>query len=580
MNTKNPTIVIVNGANWVGQKLVELLLEQRGNVIVVDDFNEANMPFIKHFSDNKHFVFIEKEKINSLRENFTSIKYFIHLKHDFDTSDDKVTSKSFILNTKFVDDVLSIALEKNSTYILTSSIHLHKDFLLKKNYSREGNKNAYNESDLQDYIERTVQEYIKKAGLNGRIARLGNIYGPGMNLDKDPVLKRVLTDAVFSDEIRIFGDGLDYMYYVYISDAIQGVLKSLFTPSSLGKIYSITNPEEISVLSITNKVLSFQPHAKRIKFLNRKNHVDPLYQKAYIPEENLTEIGWKPLVSFDRGIAQVYEYFKNSLSVSDYEEDVSSDEESDRHNDINFDFDDTINLADTVLAPHAAAEHHQFQEFHKKLNSSKDHESNSFFANLKSKLHLKEDDGLDDFEEKKPKGRYMKFLLAFLIFALVYIFFIIPVFRFGFFFWKLDSAAERLSYYIDHTYQGYPEPKNLEASAIQNFAGVSWAINTFNQEGLESDVINISRGLDKATVAYSTIERSELNKYLITGQNISQEDISKVQDVIILLTSAKSELQNADKINLPFGANEDILKIRDWTNQVEERFSSKLKSGE
>lgn len=306
---KNPTILIINGANWLGANLVNVLTENKGNVIVVDDFCEKNIPFIKRFSTNKRFIFIERVKLDSVKKNFKKIKYIVHLKNDFDSVDDEISSKYFISETKLVDSVLTLALEKNSIYLLVSSIHLHKDFVLKKNFTRT--ESAYTESDLQDYIERTVMEYHAKAGLNSRIARLGNLYGPGMDLNEDPLLMQIFTDAFYEDSIRIYGDGLEFMYYVYITDAVQGILRALFTPNTEGHIYTLTNPEEISVLSIVNKILELQPKAKKIRFLPSKSNANPLYERAYIPDPNLSEIGWRPSISFDRGLATVYEYFKN-----------------------------------------------------------------------------------------------------------------------------------------------------------------------------------------------------------------------------------------------------------------------------
>jgi nucleoside-diphosphate-sugar epimerase len=583
MNSKHPTIVIINGANWVGSKLVDLMIEQKGNVIVVDDFTQKNMPFIKRHADNKHFVFIEKDKIASLKDNFTQIKYFIHLKNDFDTADDKISSKYFISETKFIDEVLSIALEKNSAYILTSSIHLHKDFLLKKNYLRERDRSAYSESDLQDYIERTVLEYEKKAGLNARIARLGNVYGPEMDLDSDPMLKQILTDAIYRDEIRIFGDGLEYMYYVYISDAIQGILKALFNNATRGKVYAITSPEEISVLTIVNKILALQPTAQRIKFIKSKNGVDPLYEKAYIPDDNLVDIGWKPNVNFDRGIAQVYDYFRKDSGLMQAVNAEpwgrpENDPEDDSNESIKFVFDDTINLANRFFGPSYESEHTQFQEFQKKLNSEDSPIYNISKKNGTTTSTSKTKVPVSTIEKPKTKMDYFRLVSSVIFFLVVYIFFMVPVFRFGQLFWDLNTTSERLGLYLTNSYQGVPKQEDLELTAKNNFAGIRWAVSTFNLEKTESQIVSVSRGIDNAAEAKALIDQNNLATYLKDSQKVPESAVTKIQDLLLLLSSVQNELKAADEINLPFGASDDAVKIRNWAYETEKEFSQKIKS--
>jgi nucleoside-diphosphate-sugar epimerase len=569
-----PTIVIINGANWIGSKLVELMLEQKANIIIVDDFDAHNMPFIKRFSKDKHFVFVEKDKIATIRENFDHIKYFIHLKHDFDTSDDKISSKYFVGETKFVDEVLSIALEKNSHYVLTSSIHLHKDFLLKKNYSREDSKNAYTESDLQDYIEKTVLEYVTKAGLNGRIVRLGNVYGPEMDLDKDPVLKQILSDAFYRDDIRIYGDGLEYMYYVFITDAIQGIIKALFVEETHGNIYSITNPDEVSILTIVNKVLALQPKANCIKFLREKNSIDPLYEKAYIPEENLSQIGWKPKVSFDRGISQVFDYFKKDISLDNSEinakeEEIEFNRNSIRNTntDISVDFDDTINLANTVLEPKASPD--QFNVFYQKLN-----DGNSPIYNPNKSKGFTKKVSIYESSPKEPKTLrdYIKYGIWFVCFCILYIFFIVPIVRLGIFFWHIKSNTAEITAVINKTKTEAPIA-GLAKEAESNLSAISWAIDLTNQDKLENNILNLSKGVESASRALNIINTGNLNKYIGKKDSIPENDLSRIRDVLIILDSAKFQLKEGSELNLPFGASANIVQIRNWVDKTEGEFS-------
>ena len=580
MSSRHPTTVIVNGANWVGSKLVELLLDQKGNVVVIDDFTPLNMPFVKRYSSSKHFVFIEKDKIDSVRTSFSHIKYFIHLKHDFDTEDDRISSKSFVRETKFVDDLLTIALEKNSTYILTSSIHLHKDFLFKKHYTRD--ENAYNESDLQDYVEKTVQEYVDKAGLNGRIVRLGNVYGPDMDLEKDPLLHQIILDALTSDEIRVYGDGLEFMYYVYITDAVQGILKALFYPDTQGKVYAITHPDEISVLSIVNKILAQEPRARRIKFLKGKGAVDPLYQKAYIPDENLSDIGWKPHVAFDRGMARLFASIRqeasslhsDSYAHPDTQENIRKtipqhDEE------VQVGFDETVNLTNTFFGSGNQDDHLEFKDFYKKFSNTKKVKKAVAVQPHKSKpqkvaitLAAKRQ------EQYRPKQstpvRAAKAALFIALFAVLYIFFIVPVFRVGLLLWDINQESKNVSQVLSESGNGSISPPGLGPRAEKDLVGIGWAVNLFNLDDLESNIIDVAYGIDSAATAHAQIQEKRLEPYVSGSVSVSEEDITNIQSILIMLDESQQQLDAIEKISLPYGGNQYVRSIRSWSYNTED----------
>lgn len=575
MNEKNPTIVIVNGANWLGARLVDTLIENNGNVIVVDDFNDINLPFIKKFSQNKRFVFIERDKIKSIKENFTKIKYFIHLKNDFNSRDDDISSKQFLFETKFTDEVLTLSLEKNSSYILISSLHLHKDFVLKKNFTRIGN--AYTESDLQDYIERTVLEYQSKAGLNARIARLGNIYGPEMDLSKDPILKQILSDAFYEESIRIYGDGLEFMYYIYITDAIQGILRALFTPQASGQIYSLTNPDEISIQSIVNKILGFQPRAKKIKYLSSSNNINPLYEKAYIPDPNLNEIGWNPSISFDRGLASVYEYFRRDLSLESNPKDafvpLNKDNIENSEENIKFDFDKTLNLSNSFYGTnHIEVE--QFREFHKKLNSpdSPIYNSATKAIDYDPRKYL---ENIGKQERKKRKIFRGVLLFAFTIFLILFV--LIPGLKLQFLGWGIKNKSDLLVQTISgNSFNTEIGNTKYQNSFDESLITIDWGINLANQNDLKSQYEIGLRGLDKSFEIYENMKSNNLNQAINSNSALSQEEYISLKSLRIEVDQAQKDISNLINLSLPSDLKNNISDINSWLVDLRERIDKRI----
>lgn len=572
MNDKNPTIVIINGANWIGSKLVETLTSNQGNVIVVDDFNDASMPFVKHYSDNKRFVFVERDKINTLRENFTKIKYFIHLKNDFNAKDDDISSKQFIKETKFIDEVLTIALEKNSAFILVSSIHLHKDFVLRKNFTRTS-KNAYTESDLQDYIERTVLEYHHKAGLNARIARLGNVYGPEMDLSKDPLLLQIISDSFYRDDIRIWGDGLEYMYYVFITDAIQGIMRALFTPNTSGEIFSLTNPEEISVLSIVNKILSFQPRAQKIKFLKGDPNSNPLYERAYIPDPNLSEIGWKPVMTFERGLVQLYEYFKNYVAkYGDYDDsDKYKEDLPGANTSVQVDFDNTLNLADSFAQSTFQPESHQFKEFYNKLNAD-----DSPIYNSKAKSVSKNDPHPYLKPPEKKSKRIISNVLTFIWVLALFAFLVVPVTRVSWLVYSLDANTTQFKQKIDaNTYSDSLNDVTYEQDLNDSVASIDWLINLTDQKENKSDYDQLLKSYESSIEIYNSIKDDNLKEALFTSKPVDQETLLKLQRLLPGVKQALEEIVVYKDLKLTTNTKANFGVIYEWLQIIQAQILTK-----
>ena len=579
MIRKEPTIAIINGANWIGKNLAEIMLKQGGNVILVDDFTGQKAQIVKKFSENKKFIFIEKNKIDTLKTEFKNIKYIIHLKHDFNTSDDKISSKAFLEETKFVDEVLSIAVDKKSIYILISSIHLHKDFILKRNHPRGKTTDAYNESDLQDYIERTVLEYFHKAGLNGRVVRLGNVYGPQMNLDCDPILKEIFLDAFNNEEIKVDGDGLQFLYYVYITDAIQGIIKALFIDKTKGKIYSITNPEEISILTIANKIVSLNTRAKRIKFVRGNNAYDALFEKSYLPDENLTEIGWRPKVSFERGITQVINYFRedpalikepdpSSLDVSSFDA-LQSNASSEDIN-IIFGIDDTVNLSNLVLNQKKdnTSTIQSKDPFYDKLNTTNSpiyNSNNKKNESIRSKI----------FGPQSLKRKVLKYSSVVITISAIYIFLIVPILRIGILGWKIKSNSDLLTSYI--TKSDTPIQINaLGLEANDDLSSVNWALTLVHQEKMQNNIVSLASGIDDTGKAIQYINDNNLNKYLNSKGKVSESDTPKIKNLIMILDQSQTNLSTALQLPIPGDLKVEITSIKDWTQKLHDNYTSLL----
>ncbi len=553
-----PTILIINGARPLGAFLVQVLIQNGGKTVVVDDFNEKTVGFIKRFAGKPNFTFIDRSKFDSIKDTFKDIKYVIYLANDFNQEDNEVSSKLFLLETKFIDYVLTLALEKKSHFILVTSMHLHKDFILKKNRVRNEHI-AYTESDLQNYFERIVLEYHQKVGLKARITRLATVYGPDMDLGQDEILKSMLIDAFNNDYIRIKGDGLEYKYYIHVSDAVRGILYALFTPNVVGQIFSIANPEEISVLSLANKILNCNVRAKSIQFIPNDYEIEPLYEHAYIPDPNLGEIGWKPLVPFEKGLVELIEFYRSSLTRENGRVDSISQMHKNQplisNINIDFDFHDTLNLTDSIHGYEIDKKHPLDRSFIKALETS---EPPIYREKIDSRYTVN-----NEKASSVDQWTTVKFVIKLTFLLCVIVFLVIPLVRVGLVYYRLESVLERLQTNLS-SYQESITEEQFSNDFDQSLMTIRWVLLITGYEKENQKIIEGLKGIEDAIILYNTIRQNQLHNLLNASQYTSESEYLQLKDISQRSTESLNNIKNLDSIPLNDSLKSRIDKIKSW----------------
>ncbi len=548
------TILIINGARPLGAFLAQVLIQNGGKVLLVDDFNEKTVGFIKRFAGRPNFTFIDRSKFESIKDTFDNIKYVIYLANDFNQEDNEVSSKLFLLQTRFIDYVLTLALEKKSHFILVTSMHLHKDFILKRNHLRNEHV-AYTESDLQNYFERIVLEYHQKVGLKARITRLATIYGPDMDLDQDKMLKSMLIEAFNTDYIRIKGDGLEYRYYVHISDAVRGILYALFTPNAVGQIFSIANPEEISVLSLANKILNCNVRAKSIQFTANDYEIEPLYEHAYIPDPNLGEIGWKPLVPFEKGLVDLIEFYRSSLTQDNRSEKMYNDQPLTSSIKIDFDFPDTLNLTDSIHG----YEIERRRPLDRHLIKSLETEEPPIYRDKIDSRYTVNEDKISSV----GKLATTKFIIKLTFILCVIVFLVVPLVRLGLVYYRLERALERLQTNITD-YEEFITEEEFSNDFNQSLMTIRWFLIITGYDKENQKIIEGLRGIENAIILYNTIRQNQLHNVLHANQYTSESEYLQLKDIAQRSTESLNDIKNLDNLPLHDSLKSRIDKIKSW----------------
>lgn len=325
-----PVAIIFSGACALGVELANLLVEQGSFVIVIDEYSQKKKHKVRSLLDKDLFAFIDVSGTASLADSVERIDYIFCLNHDIGDPEEEVSTSEFLEKSNTIDTLLQLGVDKQSKFLLTSSIRIHEILQAKKSISLdldiEDEDLSYTVLEVQRYAENLTWEYYKKSGLDARIVRVGEILGEGIDFDEDRLIVRYIKNAMRGQKLIVEGDGLENLYFVHVLDAAYGLIKAQFTPKTEGQVYSLTIPRDITVLNLAYKILDLEPRSGGIEFVDKK---ESSVIEVYKPATNLKKIGWKPKISFERALAQTigyaYNIFGKKIKEKSGEADSSSE---------------------------------------------------------------------------------------------------------------------------------------------------------------------------------------------------------------------------------------------------------------
>jgi nucleoside-diphosphate-sugar epimerase len=313
-----PTSLIIFGGNPLGAKLTELLGTQKSNLILIDEFNRQTKSQIRDIKKDHKVKTYDLSGLVSLGDNVKRIDYIFILLDQYTQQHENISSKQFLSITNSVDAILKLAHRYNSKVLLTTTIALHRrladlETLKIEHLSDTSKSKAYTLIELQRYCETLAAEYHDQASLDIRISRIGEVIGSGINLERNTLFTNLIKEAVTKPRITIKGEGLDSAYYVHILDVVYGLIKTIFSNKTNGEVFSLSYEEEISTLSLAYKILEMNPKADEIAFVEAE---DENPQQIYVPAKNLTKIGWKPKIKFEKALLETLEYVHEQYKVA------------------------------------------------------------------------------------------------------------------------------------------------------------------------------------------------------------------------------------------------------------------------
>jgi len=307
------TSLVTGGAGFLGSHLCERILAEGHRVICVDNLVTGRRQNIVPF-ESQDFLFVEHDITRPLHldEKIDNVLHFASPASPIDYLELPIqTLKVGSLGTH---NTLGLAKAHGSTYLLASTSEVYGDPLVHpQEESYWGNVNPVGPRGVYDeakrFAEAMVMAYHRSHGLDTRIARIFNTYGPRMRPNDGRVVPSFILKALRSEPMPVFGDGSQTRSFCYVDDLIEGFWRLLAS----GEHYpvNIGNPHEMTILEFADAVLEATGTEAELDF-NPLPEDDPKTRQPDI--RRATEIlGWTPKVPLSDGLAKTVEYFRSLL---------------------------------------------------------------------------------------------------------------------------------------------------------------------------------------------------------------------------------------------------------------------------
>ena len=308
-------ILLTGAAGFLGSHLSNRLVEFGHNVIGLDDLYTGSINNLRSLQNNRNFEFVLQDVRNPLDFEVDSIINFACPASPIHYQKDPVRT----IETNFLGaiNVLHLAQKLNCRVIQASTSEVYGDPLVSPQTEEYwGNVNPIGLRSCYDEGKRAAEtlffDYKRQFGIDSRVIRIFNTYGPNMALDDGRVISNFIHQALLGKDLTIYGDGLQTRSFCYVSDLIDAVMKLLEHKELIDSPINIGNPTEYSMIDIANLIIEMTESVSKTKFLPLPSD-DPRQRKPNIALANRI-LDWYPKVSLNEGIAKTIDYFRKVLT--------------------------------------------------------------------------------------------------------------------------------------------------------------------------------------------------------------------------------------------------------------------------
>jgi dTDP-glucose 4,6-dehydratase len=307
-------IVITGAAGFIGSHLSEALLDRGHSVVGIDNLLTGDTANIAHLA-NRDFVFVKHDVTNYINVEgpVDAVMHWASPASPIDYLELPIpTLKVGALGTH---KALGLAKAKNARFVIASTSEVYGDPLehpQKETYW--GNVNPIGPRGVYDeakrFAEAMTTAYHRYHGLDAKIVRIFNTYGPRMRLRDGRAVPAFMSQALTGDDVTIFGTGKQTRSFCYVTDLVDGVIRLL--ESNVNDPVNIGNPHEMTIEEIARTIIRLTGSKSQIVYRPLPED-DPRVRQPDITRAR-TLLGWEPKVGLDEGLTRTLEYFRTKVS--------------------------------------------------------------------------------------------------------------------------------------------------------------------------------------------------------------------------------------------------------------------------
>lgn len=309
------TVIVTGGAGFVGRHVCERLLEEGWTVLCIDNLGSGQIANVKSLCDHDRFQFIVDDITKSINVA-GSIDAIYHLASRASPTDFQDYAIEIALsNSRGTHNVLELAKNHDASVVLASTSEVYGDpdvHPQPEDYwghvNPNGPRSCYDES--KRFAEALAMAYHRDHGVDVRIARFFNTYGPHMRTDDGRAIPTFINQALLGSPLTIHGEGTQTRSFCYIDDLVRGILTLATTPEATGEVINLGNPAEITINEVAEIITDVAESDSTLKYVDRPED-DPDRRRPDITKAR-EMLGWEPRIDLQDGLERTVDWFQSS----------------------------------------------------------------------------------------------------------------------------------------------------------------------------------------------------------------------------------------------------------------------------